>query len=90
MAKFQHVSEAVFEVFRTGYPRNLTPDYTAICEPPMQGFYDFDAASGGDALVAAYHDEYGVGPVNFRISTHLLTDADVRGFEEACAVMVKQ
>lgn len=68
---FVEVSRSELMQFTENYPRKLSQDICGISEPPLAGWYDFEATEGMDAMVAKFH----MGPLESRryyISRHLL------------------
>jgi hypothetical protein len=62
------VSREEFDAFVKAYPRPLTRDVTAICEPPLITFNDFERAPywPGSVVASCNNDGTG-GPNNFRV-----------------------
>ncbi len=56
---FRSVSREEFADFLASYPRRLTPNVTAICEPPMVSYNDFERApQWPDSVVASFIKEW--------------------------------
>lgn len=53
------VTKPEYHAHIAAWPRWLDRDVTAICEPPMEGYYDFTIAKGLDALVAKHFMDTG-------------------------------